>query len=95
MSRCCDITLQTVSFGRNVSHAHNVTARLFKLNMRKLAFDSTVLGRVYLFVSNRGLRTIAKYGGIDAYLMNAKYLSARCLGLRNTMLSSDKLDTVK
>lgn len=95
MSRLCDVTLQVVSFGRNVSHAHNITPRLFKLNIRKLAFQSEVLGRVYLHVTNRGLRTIAKYGGIDAYLRNAKYLSKRCLDLRNNMINIELNNVAK
>lgn len=89
MSRCCDITLQAVSFGRNVSHAHNVTSRLFRVNIRKLAFHSDVLGAIHLYVSNRGLRTVAKYGGIDAYLKNAKCLTLRCLRLREALISSE------
>lgn len=88
MSRCCDITLQAVSFGRNVSHAHNVTSRLFRVNIRKLAFHSDVLGAIHLYVSNRGLRTIAKYGGIDAYLKNATRLTLRCLRLREALLNA-------
>ncbi len=94
MSRCCDITLQSVSFGRNVSHAHNVTSRLFRVNIRKLAFHSNILGTIYLYVSNRGLRTVEKYGGIDAYLKNAKYLTLRCLRLRSALINSEIAKTL-
>lgn len=89
MSRYCDITCRTVTIGRNVSHAHNITPRFFRVNIRKLMYHSEVLGKVPLYVSAKGIRTVEKYGGLDSYLKNAKYLTARCLKLRNTLIEAE------
>jgi large subunit ribosomal protein L28 len=55
--------------GNNVSHANNKTKRLFRLNVQPFSFFSDVLGRtIRLELSVKGMRTVEKVGGLDAYL---------------------------
>lgn len=70
MARRCDLTGKGVLTGNNVSHAHNKTRRRFLPNLQYKAIFSDALGRsVRLRVSARGLRTMEKRGGLDAYLL--------------------------
>lgn len=69
MSRVCPITGKEVLFGHNVSHANNKTNRRFLPNLQHASLLSETLGRtVRLRLTTRGIRTIEKKGGIDAYL---------------------------
>ena len=36
MAKCCDICGKGPAFGRNVSHAHNVTPRRFQANIQRV-----------------------------------------------------------
>ncbi len=69
MSRFCPVSSRRLLFGNNVSHANNRTRRTFALNLQPFSFFSEVLGQVvYLRLSTRGMRSIEKAGGLDAYL---------------------------
>ncbi|ETZ06862.1 50S ribosomal protein L28 [Holospora obtusa F1] len=69
MSKCCVITGKKALRGNLVSHANNKTNCFFLPNVRKIRLTSRILGRTVTFmVSARGLRTLDKYGGLDAYL---------------------------
>ncbi|ETZ04622.1 MULTISPECIES: 50S ribosomal protein L28 [Holospora] len=69
MSRCCVITGKKALRGNLVSHANNKTNHFFLPNARKIRLKSKILGKTVMFmVSARGLRTLDKYGGLDAYL---------------------------
>jgi large subunit ribosomal protein L28 len=71
MSRTCAVTKKKVTVGHNVSHANNKTKRTFMPNLQKVSLLSEILGsNVRLKVSVRGLKTIEKKGGIDAYLLS-------------------------
>jgi large subunit ribosomal protein L28 len=69
MSRLCPVSNRRVMFGKNVSHANNRTNRSFEVNVQAFSFFSEVLGaKVSLRLSVRGMRTVEKAGGLDAYL---------------------------
>ena len=82
MSRRCQITGKGVLSGNNVSHANNKTRRRFLPNLQETSLLSDVLGSdVRLRMSTRGIRTVEKNGGIDAFL----------LGTRNSRLPAEAL----
>ena len=57
--------------GNNVSHANNRTRRRFLPNLQQASFFSEVLGQmIQMRISTRGIRTIEKKGGFDAYIQN-------------------------
>jgi len=69
MTRRCVVSQRVRMVGNNVSHANNKTKRLFRLNVQPFSFFSDVLGRnVRLEISVKGMRTLEKAGGLDAYL---------------------------
>ena len=71
MSKKCDILGTGVQSGNNVSHAHNKTRRRFMPNLQEVAIYSEILEMpVKLRITNNGLRTIEKNGGLDLYLLN-------------------------
>lgn len=70
MARRCLITGKGVQTGNNVSHAHNRTRRRFLPNLQNTTFASDKLGAVSLRVTTRGIRTVEKNGGIDAFLLS-------------------------
>ena len=70
MSKCCVITGKKALRGNLVSHANNKTNCFFLPNVHKVRLKSKLLGKtVSLTVSARGLRTLDKYGGLDAFLV--------------------------
>ena len=70
MARRCDITGRGPQSGNNVSHAQNKTRRRWLPNMQRATLQSEILGEgVKMEVSTRGLRTIEKNGGLDAFLL--------------------------
>ena len=70
MSRRCEITGKGVLSGNNVSHANNKTRRRFLPNLQVTSLLSDTLGAdVKLRLSTRGIRTVEKNGGIDAFLL--------------------------
>ncbi len=73
MSRRCPVTGKGVQVGHNVSHANNKTKRRFLPNLQQHRLYSEALGRsIRLRLSVQGLRTIDKYGGLDAWLLATK-----------------------
>jgi len=73
MSRRCEITGKGVLSGNNVSHANNKTRRRFLPNLQQASMLSDVLGTdVRMRLSTRGIRTVEKNGGIDAFLMGTR-----------------------
>jgi large subunit ribosomal protein L28 len=70
MSRRCEITGKGVLSGNNVSHANNKTRRRFLPNLQETSLLSDTLGAaVKMRLSTRGIRTVEKKGGIDAFLL--------------------------
>ena len=70
MARVCQITGKKPQVGNNVSHANNRTKRRFLPNLQETSMLSDTLGsNVKMRLSTRGIRTVEKNGGIDAFLM--------------------------
>ena len=73
MTRACDLTGKKVQFGHNVSKANNKTKRKFIPNIQSVTFRSEILNKnVRLSVATSSIRTVAKYGSIDDYLLKVK-----------------------
>ena len=73
MTRACDLTGKKVQFGHNVSKANNKTKRKFIPNIQSVTFRSELLNKnVRLSVAASSIRTVAKYGSIDEYLLKVK-----------------------
>ena len=71
MSRRCEVTGRGVQTGNNVSHANNRSRRRWLPNMQRTSFMSDILDEtIKLRISSRGIRTIEKKGGLDAFLMD-------------------------
>lgn len=70
MSRICPITAKSPLSGHSVSHSEIKTNRVFRPNLQAASFFSDILGvRVSLRLTSRGIKTVEKNGGIDAYLL--------------------------
>ncbi|MDB1135005.1 50S ribosomal protein L28 [Candidatus Anaplasma sp. TIGMIC] len=71
MSRVCDITGVSKSFGNKVSHSNRKTKRSYLVNLHNVTLVSEVLGRKFrVKVASSTLRTIDYKGGLDLYLLN-------------------------
>ena len=69
MPKVCTVTGKKTEVGHNVSHSNRKTKRTFKPNMQVLKFKSDALGREFsLKLTTRGLKTLVKHGGLDAYV---------------------------
>lgn len=74
MSRVCQVTGKAVMTGNNVSHSNRKTRRRFLPNLQNHRFwvAGKVQGKgrfIKLVVSHKGMRTIDKHGGIEAFLV--------------------------
>ena len=72
MSKKCDLTGVKGMTGNNVPKSKHRTRRTFLPNLKEVYFKSDILGTLVLKVTANVLRTINKYGGIDAFLVNSK-----------------------
>ena len=71
MSRSCQLTGKKPQSGHNVSHSNRKTNRRFLPNLQRVSLASALLGRdVTLRISTRALRTVAKKGGLDRFLLD-------------------------
>ncbi len=102
MSNKCDLLNVGVATGNNVSHSNRKTRRRFLPNLKEIAFQSDVLGvAVKLKVATSTLRTINKYGNIDAFLVNFRFaklspLAQKLRGkIKKKLIKKGELDTVK
>ncbi|MBC6496896.1 MAG: 50S ribosomal protein L28 [Alphaproteobacteria bacterium GM7ARS4] len=74
MTRKCAITHKTFQTGNKVSHAHNKVRKRFLSNIQKTSRYSEILEqRIRFRATPKGLKTIERYGGIDAWLMRTKF----------------------
>ncbi|MGB0784660.1 MAG: 50S ribosomal protein L28 [Alphaproteobacteria bacterium] len=92
MSRRCEVTGRGVQTGNNVSHANNRSRRRWLPNMQRTSFLSDILGEtVKLRLSTRGIRTIEKKGGLDAFLMGTPdiKLGPNLQKLKRRMISAE------
>lgn len=93
MSRKCELTGIIPQFGNNVSHSQRKTRRRFEPNMKTISYLSETTGQKYRFrVIPKGIRTVEKYGGIDAYLLSAKdaIISEKALSLKREISKKKK-----
>jgi large subunit ribosomal protein L28 len=73
MSRVCEITGKGPISGHNVSHSQRHTKRRFLPNLQEKSMFSETLNRmVSLKISANAMRTIDKFGGFDAFMLNVK-----------------------
>lgn len=89
MPKICAVTGKKKVYGNRVSHAKNRTSRVFEVNLQNVALKSEGLGYVVRFRSStNGLRTIEKFGGLDAFLLKSKNrkLTPEFLKLKKKML---------
>ncbi|MDR1207835.1 MAG: 50S ribosomal protein L28 [Holosporales bacterium] len=96
MARRCCVTNKGVLAGNHVSHAHNKNRRRFLPNLQHVSFVSEALGHcIRLRVSTRGVRTIEKLGGLDAFLLATPdwRLNSDLLSTKKVVLS--KTETVQ
>lgn len=92
MSRNCELTGKSVSFGHRVSHSQRKTNRKFKPNLHKLSLMSVSLNNSFSFkISANALRTIDKKGGLDEMLLDANYLD---LSIKARKIRKKLLDKV-
>ncbi len=88
MSKVCDLSGKKVQFGNNVSKANNKTRRKFNPNMQSATFKSDLLNKNIRFnVATSSIRTVTKFGGIDAFLIRtkSKKLSLKAKRIRKTL----------
>jgi large subunit ribosomal protein L28 len=75
MSKKCELLAVSVMSGNKVSHSNRKTRRRFLPNLKNISFKSDVLGvDVSLKVATSTLRTVNKFGNIDNFLVNYRYL---------------------
>lgn len=73
MARVCAVTKKKPLVGNKVSHSNRKTKTRFLPNLQLCSFPSDLLGRsVQLRLTPRGIKTVEKRGGLDAYVLNAK-----------------------
>lgn len=73
MSRRCIVSGKGVLAGNNVSHSNRKNRRRFLPNLQPVSFLSEATGEtVRMRLTTRGIRTVEKRGGIDAWLLSAK-----------------------
>lgn len=102
MSKKCELLAVGVMSGNKVSHSNRKTRRRFLPNLKAMAFKSDVLGvDISLKVAASTLRTVNKFGNIDNFLVNYRYLklteTAQKLRrqIKKKLIKSGKLDEVK
>ena len=79
--------------GNNVSHSNRRTKRVFLPNLKLINLHSDLLGiDIKLRVATKTLRTINKYGSLDAFLLGFGYnkLSEQGRKLRTRLLKKQK-----
>lgn len=75
MSKKCELLAVSVMSGNKVSHSNRKTRRRFLPNLKNISFKSDVLGvDLSLKVAASTLRTVNKFGNIDNFLVNYRYL---------------------
>jgi large subunit ribosomal protein L28 len=70
MARVCELTGKKPQSGHRVSHSNVKTNRRFNPNLQNVTLYSDALRRkVRLRVCTRALRSVQRYGGLDAFLL--------------------------
>jgi large subunit ribosomal protein L28 len=102
MSRRCDLLGTGVMTGNKVSHSNRKTKRRFLPNLKEISFKSDTLGvDVNLKITAATLRTVNKYGNIDAFLVNYRFTKMSDLAkklrtqIKKKLIKLNKLDDIK
>jgi large subunit ribosomal protein L28 len=102
MSRVCELTNVGVQAGHSVSNSNIKTKKRFLPNLKYVSLKSDALNiNINLRIAAKTIRTINKYGSLDAFLINYGYnkLSEKGRKLRREvqkkLLEQNKLDSVK
>ena len=93
MSKRCDLTDVRIMTGNNVPKSKHRTRRTFLPNLKKVSLTSNVLNSLYLLkIAAKTLRTINKYGDLDAFLINTKQsnLSEKAKKIKKNVLNKLK-----
>jgi large subunit ribosomal protein L28 len=93
MPRRCELTGTKLSKGHKVSHSNIKTMRRFQPNLKSTSLYSEALKRpVRMRVTTQALRTIAKIGGIDAFLRGTDdaRLPPEALAVKRQVLRSSR-----
>lgn len=102
MARKCDLTGVGVMSGNNVPKSRKRTKRDFLPNLKETALTSDALGvDIALKITADVLRTINKYGGLDAFIMN--YKSAKLTDgakklkkkIKKSLIKNGELENIK
>jgi large subunit ribosomal protein L28 len=91
--RRCELTGKKLSKGHKVSHSNIKTKRRFQPNLQNASLYSESLRRpVRMRVSTQALRTIAKVGGVDAFLRatDDRRLPPEALALKRQVLRASR-----
>ena len=90
MSKTCALYNKVKpGYGHTVSNSNIKTKRRFLPNVQKQTLPSEVLGvNLYLKIAIKTMRTIAKHGGLDQYLLTraAKDLTPKGLKLKRSIV---------
>jgi large subunit ribosomal protein L28 len=98
MPRVCAVSGKKVLFGNKVSHSNRKTRTRFDANLQRISFPSELLSsKIRLRLTPRGIRTVEKHGGIDAFLLNAKKsaLNPELLALKKRVTSAQERRAAK
>jgi large subunit ribosomal protein L28 len=102
MSKKCELLGVGIMSGNSVSHSNRKTKRRFLPNLKNIAFKSNVLGvNLKLKIATSTLRTVNKYGNIDAFLINYRFnkLTVKAQNLRvqikKKLIKAEKLAEVQ
>ena len=88
MTKQCELTGIKISFGNNVSHAHNKTRRTFAPNIQKKNTYSESLDKmIKLNLSTKAIRSIEFAGGLDKYILSIpnNKLSSKALQIKKAI----------
>ena len=96
MTKQCELTGIKISFGSNISHAHNKTKRNFIPNLQKKSIYSDILNQmVRLKLSTKAIKSIEYVGGFDKYILSIPdyKLSNKALKLKKAIKKKKNIDT--
>ena len=83
MSRKCVLTGTRIQTGNNVSNSNHKVRRVFAPNLQKVSLRSDLLSKTFRTkITTRTIRTISKYGSLDAYLLHTKASNMTEFGVR-------------
>lgn len=92
MSKRCELLAVGVRSGNKVSHSNRKTRRRFLPNLRDVSFKSDTLGvDLNLKIAASTLRTVNKYGNIEAFLVNYPYAKLTVKGRKLRVQIKKKL----